>query len=510
MQDITHLSAKPGRSHPTVRDSRPLAALARQNAWWRLLGFAAAFFLVLAAGPASFGPGVLLLGFVQCLLWPLFAIWRVHRAGDTMVAERQHLLIDAVIIGSWVAYLGFPPWLMLAALVVLSLSSLSFGGPRRLPMTLAALAGAAVLSAMVFGFRLETAPYPTLQLGVAALTLVHVIGVANGLNRLSLALHRAHAGAEERNRTFRMLLDFGRDCARADDLDSVLLHMCSHFERLYPEQPYAVVMLADNDGASVRWARFGHLPQGPTTDALLLTVREPAIRSNTETTVQAFGRPFVALSRRLEGDQGVLVLLVENVTLETAESQILSIFLDQAEREIARVRRSEALRHQAQIDPLTGLGNRAAWEAALIEAQQACSGPRPQPFAVVLADLNGLKTLNDAFGHDTGDRAIVATGKLLRNAARATDIVARLGGDEFIVLCRNSGPDSATLIVERIQRLVSQGALQVERPDGEGTITLSLSLGWASSEEVNASTVMREADNRMYQNKYAYYASHGK
>jgi diguanylate cyclase (GGDEF)-like protein len=492
-------------------DGRPLAALARQNAWWRLLGFAVVFFLALAAPGAAFsGLGVLVVGIAQCLLWPLFALWRVHRRTDPMGAERQHLQIDAIIIGTWLAYLGFPPWLMLAALVVLSLSSLSFGGPRHLPLTLAALAGAAVFFGMVFGFRFEPAQYPWAQAGVAALTLIHVMGVANGLNRLSSALHRAHRDAEERNRTFRMLLDFGRDCAQADDLDSVLLHMCSHFERLYPGQPYAVVMLAGNDGASVQWARFGHIPQGPTTDALLLTVRDPAIRSNTATTVQAFGRPFVALRRRLKQSQGVLLLLVESVALEVAESQTLDIFLDQAEQEIRRVRRSEVLRHQAQVDPLTGLANRAAWEVALIEAQRACEGPRPQPFAVVMADLNGLKALNDRFGHDTGDRAIVATGELLRSAARATDIVARLGGDEFIVLCRDCGRNSANVIVDRIQRLVGQGALQVERSDGEGQITLSVSLGWVSSEEVDASAVMREADHRMYRNKHAYYASHGK
>ena len=116
----------------------------------------------------------------------------------------------------------------------------------------------------------------------------------------------------------------------------------------------------------------------------------------------------------------------------------------------------EQVRTMAVSDPLTGLANYRRL-ISVLEAELDRSRRTQRPFSVVLFDMDGLKIINDQYGHLTGSRALVRIGKVLRNHSRAIDTPARYGGDEFALVLPEAGKDIATRVVTRIrERLASE------------------------------------------------------
>ena len=103
-------------------------------------------------------------------------------------------------------------------------------------------------------------------------------------------------------------------------------------------------------------------------------------------------------------------------------------------------------------DQLTGLYNRRYYETELARLDQE----RNLPLTLIMGDVNGLKQLNDNFGHLAGDELLRKTAKILTAACRADEIIARLGGDEFIILLPNAGGNEAEKIIERIKELANE------------------------------------------------------
>src|SRR2546427_10257575 len=116
----------------------------------------------------------------------------------------------------------------------------------------------------------------------------------------------------------------------------------------------------------------------------------------------------------------------------------------------------EQVRSMAVSDPLTGLANYRRL-ISVLEAELDRSRRTQRPFSVVLLDMDGLKIINDHYGHLTGSRALVRIGKILRNHSRAIDTPARYGGDEFAVVLPEAGKDIAARVVSRIrERLTAE------------------------------------------------------
>jgi diguanylate cyclase (GGDEF)-like protein len=114
----------------------------------------------------------------------------------------------------------------------------------------------------------------------------------------------------------------------------------------------------------------------------------------------------------------------------------------------------EQVRSMAVSDPLTGLANYRRL-ISVLEAELDRSRRTQRPFSVVLLDMDGLKTINDQYGHLTGSRALVRIGKVLRNHSRAIDTAARYGGDEFALVLPEAGKDIASRVVLRIRERLS-------------------------------------------------------
>lgn len=143
-------------------------------------------------------------------------------------------------------------------------------------------------------------------------------------------------------------------------------------------------------------------------------------------------------------------------------------------------------------DVLTGLYNRMFFEEELDRLDVG----RQLPISIIMADVNGLKLVNDSLGYRRGDELLRQTADLLRENLRAEDIVARWGGDEFAILLPKTSREQAERICRRIRRESAQYVYE----DG---IPVSLSLGAAKKSRPDQSIlrVVREAEERMYMYK---------
>jgi diguanylate cyclase (GGDEF)-like protein/PAS domain S-box-containing protein len=152
------------------------------------------------------------------------------------------------------------------------------------------------------------------------------------------------------------------------------------------------------------------------------------------------------------------------------------------------------LRRQALSDSLTGLGN----HRQLFEVLQAeiCRTKRTErEFALLLLDLDGLKAVNDRFGHPAGNRALCRLARLLADCCRSIDTATRQGGDEFALVLPETGAAAATLVARRICELLAK---DTEEP------ALSVSVGVASypKDAENVGTLLYAADRVLHAMKY--------
>ncbi|MEP7116592.1 MAG: GGDEF domain-containing protein [Acidobacteriota bacterium] len=161
---------------------------------------------------------------------------------------------------------------------------------------------------------------------------------------------------------------------------------------------------------------------------------------------------------------------------------------------------SNAMAHGALHDPLTGLPNRRCLMGRLQQAL-AAAGPTKTPVAVCFLDVDGMKTVNDQLGHETGDLLLQSVATRLVSCVRAADTVARIGGDEFVVILhRLAHTDDAAAV----ERSLADG---LHRPHdiGPHTLQVSASMGWAFSprDSHDPNALLSAADRAMYVAKRA-------
>lgn len=142
-------------------------------------------------------------------------------------------------------------------------------------------------------------------------------------------------------------------------------------------------------------------------------------------------------------------------------------------------------------DYLTGLYNRRFYEAELVRLDTQ----RNWPLTIVMGDVNGLKLINDSFGHLKGDQLLRKVSKAMRKACRSDDIIARMGGDEFAILLPRTNGIEALQLIKRINN-----HLQDENIEG---LEISISFGYATkmSEADDTEKVFKKAEDDMYHNK---------
>jgi diguanylate cyclase (GGDEF)-like protein len=162
----------------------------------------------------------------------------------------------------------------------------------------------------------------------------------------------------------------------------------------------------------------------------------------------------------------------------------------------ARKKAEEYLRYLGTHDVMTGLHNRAYFE------EQVAKNAETQTISIIMADLDGLKQVNDNLGHQAGDKFIRRAAEVLKSAFEQESLIARIGGDEFAILLPNQNHDDVQKVIERIRSLIPLNNKYYQGP------MMNISLGAATREpnEPLEKTMMR-ADNAMYGDKAIHRAS---
>ena len=172
--------------------------------------------------------------------------------------------------------------------------------------------------------------------------------------------------------------------------------------------------------------------------------------------------------------------------------RLMTILANQAAVSIFNARLIERLAATARTDPLTGLANRRAFELAL---EQRLAVESPEPFSVIMLDVDGLKQVNDARGHAAGDEVLKRVASVLTSNLRSVDVVTRWGGDEFVLLMPVTDQVGAVSLARRI------GGTLRNSEDAAGPISVSIGTASFPADGTTADSLLGAADRSMYADK---------
>lgn len=190
--------------------------------------------------------------------------------------------------------------------------------------------------------------------------------------------------------------------------------------------------------------------------------------------------------RKKDGEARIGLLSAEAIEIE-GEVCILSTVQDITERRKAE----KEIRYLSTHDPLTCLYNRAYFEEQLGSIDKA----KQLPISIIIADVNGLKMVNDALGHQQGDLLLKSVAGILAQTCRPIDLAARWGGDEFIILLPRCSHETACLIMEQIKSAcIRQRNLPTET-------SISLGMATMTQESQDIQSIIIEAEDKMFRRK---------
>ncbi|WP_158964533.1 diguanylate cyclase domain-containing protein [Chachezhania sediminis] len=199
----------------------------------------------------------------------------------------------------------------------------------------------------------------------------------------------------------------------------------------------------------------------------------------------------------------------QNVMTTGFDAEELALRLD---RDLARKARRDRFRltvrdglRAAVLDPMTGLYNRRYalpyLTSILHEAAENGSG-----LALMMADLDHFKRINDRHGHAAGDAVLVETSQRLRQLVRPADMVARVGGEEFLIVARSGSPEQATRLAHRICAEINARPFQLPGAPEPVRVTISIgvvAIGPFSPNRPDVMDLMNQADRALYESKAA-------
>ena len=172
----------------------------------------------------------------------------------------------------------------------------------------------------------------------------------------------------------------------------------------------------------------------------------------------------------------------------------VEVFSDNTSMVRVQQRVSDLVR-AVEEDPLTGIGNRryieTRLESALLERQV-----HGETTGVLFFDVDHFKRVNDTYGHDVGDIVLAKTSAALKSQLRAQDVICRMGGDEFLVICPDTGLESAVVCAERVRRSVEDLVISVDALVLKGTVSIGVSVRDAGMPDADA--LIKRADQGAY------------
>ncbi len=181
----------------------------------------------------------------------------------------------------------------------------------------------------------------------------------------------------------------------------------------------------------------------------------------------------------------------ETVAAVVAIADVLALAL-------ASARAFDVVERKATTDGLTGVWNRRSLDEKLADAV-ARARRSAAPLCVMITDVDHFKSVNDTWGHATGDEVLKGVATSLQDQARATDIVARLGGEEFVVVCEATDLPGAAIVAERMRLALK--ALQFTTAKGPLSVTSSFGVALLLPDDDDGHLTLEHADKQLYKAK---------
>ncbi|MGK5092212.1 GGDEF domain-containing protein [Deltaproteobacteria bacterium TL4] len=323
---------------------------------------------------------------------------------------------------------------------------------------------------------------------------------------------------ERQNQIFRSLLATGTLIQQTDELDEMFTTTLNELQNLFFGMGFGIILNGDRPNIIESAVFLGVEAEEQLTvvennlllfdanisDVLITQIKERygKIPGETQTPTQTHWSvlPVKGRDRIIIGK-----LLIKGTELEEQSLEIISIFLEQVAAVAENKLLTKKLEKMANTDPLTQVFNRGYFnrelEKAVLNANRFSIA-----FSMLLIDVNGLKRVNDVFGHQAGDSMIISVAMLLKEACRKTDVITRLGGDEFVVLCPSTKKTQVKTLLARIREYEAGCAMDCTHEDGNvEKVNIRMSIGVGCSDEVDADEVLKQADAAMYADKEAFY-----
>lgn len=352
---------------------------------------------------------------------------------------------------------------------------------------------------------------------IALLALVFVQVLKTFVEASHRAMVSLKEKADQQNEIFSALLDISVEVSRFDDLDEIFHLLLKRFETIFPDRGFGLLVEGPRPKI-IPYMAFRGVSQKDTTFLLqvhpyVLGFASVSLDNDEETLSSIEGDDWQVFGGGIRSTsiQGQTVycfkLFIKGRSLDEDERMTLEVFLESI-RGMTRSRiQALELERYSNTDQLTGLFNRNYFDRVLEEWREKAHPEKP--FSVIFGDINGLKRINDTYGHPAGDMMIKSCGNLLNQAVRNSDLVFRLGGDEVVILCPSTTLVHAEELVKRIRLgMETLKVACVDEVSGDVTEELvHISFGAACSTELGPDEVVGLADKRMFDEKKRYYAA---
>ncbi len=350
----------------------------------------------------------------------------------------------------------------------------------------------------------------------------------------AIAGARLHEELQERARLLEMVGEVSKAAMDAGELGLLLDRVVEYIQERFPLVLVSILIFDADEGVFTQSAHAGHVHAH-----VLRGARWPVSRGVAGRAVQT-GEPQLVLDVRADPDYlpvsdqaaaeyavpivyrgevlGVLNLESDRPEVFTPETQtVFRTFADQLagaihmaavnqeleETNDRLIEANQRLERLSQLDGLTGIANRRAFDAVL-ETEWRRAGREHLPLSLLMIDIDCFKDYNDRYGHQGGDDTLKAVATTLQaSLGRAADFVARYGGEEFVVLLPGLDAAEAAAFAETLRAAVEK--LEIAHEDSPGVPVVTISVGAAVREPGDAdfAATLKRADDTLYRAKSA-------